>query len=192
MFPLSTVLFPGAPLPLHVFEPRYQVMLRRCLEGDRQFGVVLIARGSEVGGGESRLDVGTVARIQEARSLPDGRSVLLAQGTRRFRVVEWLPDDPHPQAMVEWLPETVPGAAAREAAVSALRRLRALLSELREVAAAEEQPDEAGWWLCAQLPVNPLDRQRLLECDEADVRLGVACELATEAAEDLARLLAGG
>ena len=63
MFPLGTVLFPYAVLPLHVFEPRYRVMTRRCLDGDREFGVVLIERGSEVGGGDVRFGVGTIARI---------------------------------------------------------------------------------------------------------------------------------
>ena len=66
MFPLGTVLFPSVFLPLHVFEPRYQELTRDCLAGDNEFGVVLIERGSEVGGGDARFDVGTVARIIEA------------------------------------------------------------------------------------------------------------------------------
>ena len=63
MFPLSTVLFPQAGLPLHVFEERYRTLMAECLDGDGEFGVVLIARGSEVGGGDQRVDIGTVARI---------------------------------------------------------------------------------------------------------------------------------
>ncbi|MEY2464632.1 MAG: ATP-dependent Lon protease, partial [Acidimicrobiaceae bacterium] len=63
MFPLGTVLFPSVFLPLHVFEPRYREMTRHCLDTQREFGVVLIERGSEVGGDDVRTQVGTVARI---------------------------------------------------------------------------------------------------------------------------------
>src|SRR4051794_19374446 len=101
MFPLGTVLFPYATLPLHVFEPRYRMMVRTVLRDDHEFGVVLIERGSEVGGGEARFEVGTVARIVHAAELDDGRFALTAVGLRRLRVTEWLPDDPYPQAVVE-------------------------------------------------------------------------------------------
>ncbi|MGZ4700329.1 MAG: LON peptidase substrate-binding domain-containing protein, partial [Ilumatobacteraceae bacterium] len=69
MFPLGTVLLPGVVLPLHVFEPRYQQLVRDCLDAsEHEFGVVLIDRGSEVGGGDSRLPIGVIARlVQVAR-----------------------------------------------------------------------------------------------------------------------------
>ncbi len=105
MFPLGSVLVPHALLPLHVFEPRYRVLLFDCLGGDREFGVVLIERGSEVGGGDQRFDVATVARIAQAREFPDGRWFVLAVGSRRVDVVEWLPADPYPVALVETRPE---------------------------------------------------------------------------------------
>ena len=70
MFPLGTVLFPHMGLPLHVFEARYQALTRDCLDGNGEFGVVLIERGSEVGGGDTRFGVGTVALIAEAAELP--------------------------------------------------------------------------------------------------------------------------
>ena len=101
MFPLSAVLFPHAELPLHVFETRYRQLTVDCLAGDGEFGVVLIARGSEVGGGDQRVGVGTVARIEKAAPLADGRWFLVARGTERITVSEWLPDDPYPTAMVE-------------------------------------------------------------------------------------------
>ncbi len=66
MFPLGTVLFPSMVLPLHVFEPRYRQLTLECIEAEREFGVVLIARGSEVGGGDQRRSVGTLARIVQA------------------------------------------------------------------------------------------------------------------------------
>ena len=85
MFPLGTVLLPGAVLPLHVFEPRYRTLVADCLAGEPEFGVVLIERGSEVGGGDVRRDVGTVARIVEVAELPDGRSALVTVGTDASR-----------------------------------------------------------------------------------------------------------
>src|SRR4051795_8809471 len=107
MFPLGTVLFPHALLPLHVFEPRYRLMTQRVLKGDGEFGVVLIERGSEVGGGDTRFVVGTVARVVRAQELPDGGYALATVGIRRIRVTRWLPDDPYPLAEVTDVTEPV-------------------------------------------------------------------------------------
>ena len=90
MFPLGTVLFPHAVLPLHLFEERYRALAEACLRGDGRFGVVLIERGFEVGGGDTRFGVGTVARIVEAARTPDGRFLLATVGTERLRVRSWL------------------------------------------------------------------------------------------------------
>lgn len=199
MFPLSAVLFPHDLLPLHVFEPRYRQMMKVCLEGDRSFGVVLISRGSEVGGGESRESVGTAASIERVSHLPDGRSLLLVRGTRRFRVRDWLADDPYPQGMVDWLPEEPAVSVTTDlltSAASAVRRVGALLSELEDRALAigemPSDPAEQPWWLCEQIPLGALDRQRLLECEGAEARLTLLVELANSLSEDLLRLLAGG
>src|SRR5258708_4578653 len=134
MFPLGTVLFPHAELPLHLFEDRYRALAEECLRGDGRFGVVLIERGFEVGGGDQRFAVGTLARITEAAELPDGRWVIAAVGTQRIRVEEWLAPDPYPLAMVERLAE--PGAdadgggEARAAAEVEVRRGLALCAQL--------------------------------------------------------------
>jgi Lon protease-like protein len=130
MFPLSSVLFPGAELPLHVFEPRYRALVADCLAGDGEFGVVLIARGSEVGGGDQRFGVGTVARIASASPFADGRWALLAVGTRRFAVERWLDDASYPLAEVHGLgDDPAPGVEARlEEATAAVRRVRTLAS----------------------------------------------------------------
>ena len=110
MFPLGTVLLPHMVLPLHVFEPRYRRMVADVLAGDGEFGVVLIERGSEVGGGDVRTDVGTVARVVRAEELPDGRYGLATVGVRRIRVERWLPDDPYPRAeVVDWPDEDEAG-----------------------------------------------------------------------------------
>lgn len=118
MFPLGTVLLPGVVLPLHVFEPRYQQLVRDCLEAtEHEFGVVLIDRGSEVGGGDSRMDVGVVASMLQVATMDAGRFAVVAVGTRRVRVTRWFDDDPYPRADVEDWPD--PYAEVPDARISA-------------------------------------------------------------------------
>lgn len=171
MFPLGSVLLPGMVLPLHVFEERYRALVRDCLAGSREFGVALIERGSEVGGGDIRAMVATVAQILQAEELPDGRWGLVAVGTRRVRVVEWLPDGPYPLAMVEEWPDALAadGAELRalyDAQVASLRRVLAMAVELGVEASPmvelSEDPAEGSFHLGVLAPLGPLDRQRLL------------------------------
>lgn len=199
VFPLSAVLFPDALLQLHVFESRYRVMTSHCLEGDGRFGVVLISRGSEVGGGEARVAVGTVARIEQASPLEDGRWILVARGAERFRVREWLADDPYPRGMVEALPESGPEADVSDlvvAATAAVQRTRALLSEIQHVPQPQSEiprePVASSWWLCQHAPLSAFDRQRLLECEDLVERLRLIREMVGSLAEDLSRLLSRG
>lgn len=85
LFPLHTVLCPGATLPLHIFEPRYRALVRHCLDEEVPFGVVLIRDGREVGRSDLALaGVGTTARIRRATPLPDGRFDIVTVGERRF------------------------------------------------------------------------------------------------------------
>lgn len=199
MFPLGSVLFPHGPLGLHVFEERYRVMTRDCLAGAREFGVVLIDRGHEVGGGDHRTDLGTVASIVRADELPDGRWALVATGGRRIRVVRWLEDDPYPRAEVDeveeapWTPEAGERMPEAERAV---RRSLALRAELDEPAPPmavrlSDDPPVAAWELATLAPLGPLDRQRLLGIDDPGERLGVVTALTDEACTVLAQRLAG-
>jgi Lon protease-like protein len=200
MFPLSIVLFPGGILPLHVFEPRYRQMTMDCLAAGREFGVVLISRGSEVGGGDERVSVGTLARIERAGELPDGRWVLVTRGTRRLRVVRWLADDPYPRAEVTMVdePDWSGDAETLDRANAALRRARALLSELGTLAAVAEQDLEAdgptarSWRLCGAAPVPVADAQRLLATDDPGDRMTLLAELCDERSDDARRMLAMG
>jgi Lon protease-like protein len=178
MFPLGTVLFPHAVLPLHVFEARYRTMTERCLADDATFGVVLIERGSEVGGNDLRFDVGTVARIVQAHRLDDGRWVLMTAGEHRLRVQRWLPDDPYPRAEVTPLPDRAAGGAAPDlpAVARDLQRVLALRAELGEPVPTVEvalpaDPVRASFEACALAGLGPLDAQRLLELDDATTRL---------------------
>jgi ATP-dependent Lon protease len=196
MFPLGTVLFPHAVLPLRVFEPRYRVMTERMLRGDGEFGVVLIERGSEVGGGDTRFDIGTLARIVRSQRLPDGGYLLATVGTRRIRVMRWLPDDPYPQAEVVDLDEQPPegrdGRTLRGRAVAALDELCAVYRErdsrVPAPPAVADDAVQASYELAALAPIGPLDAQRLLETGTADGRLSRLAELL----EDHARLLREG
>jgi uncharacterized protein len=179
MFPLGTVLVPGMVLPLHVFESRYRELVRDVLEAEPEFGVVLIERGSEVGGGDVRSGVGTVARIVEAAELPDGRYALAAVGTRRIRIDDWLPDDPYPRAQVDEWPDPVPPDDVDRLVVAvdgALRRVLALRAELGDAAAPatvelSDEPVVASYQMTALAPFGPADRQLLLAAPGVDARL---------------------
>jgi Lon protease-like protein len=200
MFPLGTVLLPGGLLPLHVFEPRYRRLVEDALEGEaHEFGVVLIERGSEVGGGDQRTGVGTVARMLQVAQMADGRYALVVVGTQRVRVVAWLPDDPYPLADVEvWLDEgpDAPGLQARvDEVASRLRSALALAVELGDsVADAElhlgDDPLLATYHLSGMAPLGPADRQRLLAAPGPDARLTLLTELLDGVEEVLAFRLA--
>lgn len=176
MFPLSTVLFPNAVMPLHVFEPRYRELTETCLNSDGRFGVVLIERGKEVGGGDSRFSVGTVARIVEAARTPDGRYLLATVGGERLRVRRWLDDDPFPRAEIDLLaePKKVPARATEQRATveRLLVRVLALWAELGQPAPSvdavqlDADPIRASYEAAAMAPIGPLDAQRLIEIDD--------------------------
>ncbi|QTE31533.1 LON peptidase substrate-binding domain-containing protein [Pengzhenrongella sicca] len=173
MFPLGSVLLPGMPLPLRVFEPRYVALLSTVLgEPDREFGVVLIERGSEVGGGDARFTVGTVATVVTVE-IGEGSIVLLARGTDRFEVVEWLAEDPFPRARVRELAPLVvapdgPGALASLAAAErVVRDTLTRHSEFVELpwpadVRLSDDPVERLWQLAGIAPIGPLDQQALL------------------------------
>lgn len=170
MFPLGSVLFPYLPLQLRVFEERYLVMLSRILADEpAEFGVVLIERGQEVGGGEHRFRYGTVAQITQLAA-SDGFVGVLAQGERRVEVLEWLEEDPYPEALIRDIPELdwdddlYP---LREEAEQAVRRALALASEFTDQAWSpdvelSEDPTAAAWQLAGITPVGPLDQIALL------------------------------
>ena len=200
MFPLSTVLFPQAGLPLHVFEDRYRELMAHCMNGDGEFGVVLIARGSEVGGSDQRVGVGTVARIANVAELGDGRLLVVATGVRRVRVDRWLPDDPYPVALVADIPDDVSAddGTTLAGAEFAVRRLRSLLSELGDVPALPHNlritgdEEDVGWQLCDMAPLTALDLQRLLATEGLMTRMLLLTELCDAMAEDVTRMLADG
>jgi len=194
MFPLGSVLFPYMPLQLRVFEERYLVMLSRVLQNEpSEFGVVLIERGQEVGGGEHRFSFGTVARITQIGA--DENVVgLVAQGDRRIEIVEWTAEDPHPNAVVreiadlEWDDSLL---ALRDEAERTVRRALARASEFSDLQWSPDvelthDPVGAAWQLAAVAPVGPLDQIALLRSATMEDLLNGIIAHTSAAAETLA------
>jgi len=195
MFPLETVMLPDQDLPLRIFEPRYGALVRHCLESGEPFGVVLIARGREVGGGDARSDVGVLARITECVEQGSGRYLLHCRTGERIRVCEWLPDDPYPRAAVQIWPdepgEPVSGAQLREVE----DRVMALFERIAEARGAqlpgrdvvlgygEAGADEAMYILASRLPIGTADRYAVLAALSADDRLVALSEAVDAVAE---------
>ena len=185
MFPLGNVLMPGSPLSLHVFEERYRQLVRDCIEAtDHEFGVVLIDRGHEVGGGDSRRQVGTIARMVQVAELPDGRFAVVAFGMRRFRVDQWLPDDPYPLAAVDDWPDADEYIDSDQlaAVVQRTRRTLALAVELGDEVADPgfelfDDPALSSYQLAELAPVGSADAYDLLCAAGPSTRLGLLDEL---------------
>jgi uncharacterized protein len=191
MFALASVLFPAMPMALRIFEDRYMVMLSRVLQQDiPEFGIVLIERGSEAGGGEQRFDIATVARITQMEA--DGRTLgLVVRGTRRIQVTQWLEDRPHPQAEVRDVPELEWSDALqplREEAELLVRRTLAQASEFTEGQWPAEvglsaDPIESSWQLAGVAPIGALDQVRLLRAATEEELLRGIIDATTGAAE---------
>ena len=198
MFPLGTVLVPKAVVPLHVFEPRYQTMLVDVMAGDRKFGVVLIERGSEVGGGDVRTDVGTAVQVVELRPIAASRWVVVVAGTERSTGDRWLSDDPYPRAEVSAFPdEPGPSVDAQEwkALKRRMRQVLAALAELGDTVARAtfelgDDPVMGSFQLASLGPFSDLDRQRVLCTPGVSGRCALLTELLSDVAV-LARLRLG-
>lgn len=187
MFPLQSALLPDEDLPLQIFEPRYTALVRDCMrDEDPRFGVVLISRGREVGGGDVRCDVGTVARITEWAELADaGRFVLRCRTGERIQVSEWLPDDPYPQAMVQFWPDE-PGEPVTADRLEELEdRMMALFERIaaagdfslpsRAVVLGADadtfDPGKRLYALASRVPIGAADRYAVLAAPSAAERL---------------------
>jgi Lon protease-like protein len=199
MFPLGSVLFPHMPLQLRVFEERYVVMLSRILQAEpAEFGVVLIERGQEVGGGDHRFNLGTVAQIGQLEAA-EGFIAVIARGDRRIEVLEWNDQEPYPQAEVRVLDELVWDdelQPLRERAEQQVRRAVALASEFvdQQWAATVEisdDPVEAAWQLAGIAPLGSLDQVELLRSTSMAQLLALLIEFSVVAAETIGELWPG-
>ena len=182
LFPLGTVLFPGMLLPLHIFEPRYRLLVRRSVERSEPFGIVLIKRGAEVGGPAEPHRIGTTARVSGATPLPGGRSFIIVRGERRFEIERIDAErEPYLVADVRYIDEDDGADAAPLAdraadgfgqylsgimSTSTDPRTETPLGELRE-----GTPAEVSYRIAGGLGIDAADRQRLLETARTGPRL---------------------
>jgi Lon protease-like protein len=176
LFPLRSVLVPGGYLPLQIFEPRYLDLVRECTLNDSGFGVCLILEGAESGAPPQHAGIGTLARIRDFNTLPNGLLGIIAQGGERFRVQETrVLENGLLHADVDWLhePRTRPVPDQYQVLVQVLDRLldkvgnhypgwhRALLDDAAWV----------GYRLTELLPLGNLEKQSLLGLEDVEARL---------------------
>ncbi|HEX6472461.1 MAG TPA: LON peptidase substrate-binding domain-containing protein [Streptosporangiaceae bacterium] len=187
LFPLGTVLFPGAVLPLRIFEDRYRRLVRDLLDGPepRRFGVVAIELGHEVGPGAARrlASVGCTAVLRRVVPHDDGRFDIVTAGAQRFRITEVDDAPPYLRATVTLLPDE-PGAGPGDAAGRVSRLLPRYLHQLaaagRQATDSTPPPSEPvalSYAVAGALVVGRRDKQRLLEAADATVRLELAADL---------------
>jgi len=175
LFPLHTVLFPGGPLPLRIFETRYTDMVRRCTREQRPFGVVLIQEGEEAGPVATTATVGCSARIADFYTLQDGLLGISCVGERKFSVQRvWRAADGLHMGEVEWLPpEPVLGVPGEYAQLG--DTVRRALDELADQYQHVEKKFEDAAWVGARLaellPIELNDKQVLLELADPIARL---------------------
>ena len=197
MFPLGSVLMPAMPLPLRIFEPRYLKLLGDLVASENpEFGVVLIERGQEVGGGEKRMSLGTIASVTDIGTSEEFYG-LESVGSRRFRVNAWLPDDPYPIADIDFLPDLIwddtlmPSRVHLETKVRQLLAFASEFGDLQYSADVElsDDPMEACWQLAGVLPIGQLDQMDLIGSQSAEELIKRSYEIVTSADETLRAMM---
>lgn len=186
-------------MPLQVFEPRYLAILQDIAAGDGRFGVVLIERGFEVGGGDQRFSIGTVAAVEEVSPTAEGRIRFLARGQERFEVVGWLGDDPYPRAEVPLLPDLTwddEQSSQLCATERVVRRALIVMSEYRTALwptdiELSNDPVAKSWQLAGVAPLDALDQLALLRSSSVGELLERTVQLTTEAVDLLPLHLSG-
>jgi uncharacterized protein len=175
LFPLHTVLFPGGPLPLRIFETRYTDMVRRCMRSGEPFGVVLIEDGDEAGAVATTATVGCTARIADFHTLHDGLLGISCVGDRKFEVRRvWRAADGLNMGEVSWVPAepALPLPAQYTRLADAVRRA---LEDLAEQYQHVERKFTDAAWVSARLtellPIALKDKQALLEMADPVARL---------------------
>lgn len=182
LFPLNTVLFPGSPLSLQIFEPRYREMIGECLASRTGFGVVLIRTGREVGGTAVPYDVGTYAEITHAQRLPDGRFHIEVTGRTRFRILARdTTSRSFQQADVEYLPdeEQDAGLAGEESRELFAQFVNLGLCVTGQYLGDIELPSDAAALahrIAARLSMEMRDKQVLLEAEGPRTRLDLCTQ----------------
>ncbi|BAY11460.1 LON peptidase substrate-binding domain-containing protein [Calothrix sp. NIES-2098] len=190
LFPLpDVVLFPSRPLPLHIFEFRYRIMMNTILESDRRFGVLMVdpVKGTIA-------NVGCCAEIIHYQRLPDDRMKMLTLGQQRFRVLEYIREKPYRVGLVEWIEDQPPTKDLRplasevEQLLRDVVRLSAKLTE-QNIELPEDVPDlptELSYWVASNLYGVAAEQQSLLEMRDTAARLERESEILTSTRNHLA------
>ena len=192
LFPLNAVLFPGATLPLHIFEERYKQMIRHCLEERTPFGVLLIRRGSAVGEPAEPFEIGTTAHIARVEHLQEGRMNLICLGGRRFRLLRMVQREPYLVGEVEVLASIAgdPGGDDLADTAAALfaeyyRLYLALSNQWARTLEMPRVPDELADFIGSRLGVSLWTKQRLLEELSPTRRLEMELDILADAIREL-------
>ena len=177
LFPLNLVLYPGMPLPLHIFEERYKTMIGDCMRNNTPFGVPLIRSGQEVGGPADPQRIGTTTRVLRSQLLDGGRMNIMTKGERRFEIIEITQQDPHVAGVVRLLDEPVgesfTGVSSEltEEFSKLMRNLISLSGGYTSQVDVPESPVELSYMIAANLDAPIPVRQELLEVPTAADRL---------------------
>ncbi len=193
LFPLNTVLFPGATLPLHIFEDRYKEMIGACIDAQRPFGVLLIRKGFEVGDPAEPFEVGTTAHIARVDELEEGKMNLLCLGGKRFRTLKLVGNDPYLTGEVELLETTATDdPKAKELSDDAgslfaeyVRLYLAMSNQWARSIEMPGEPDLLADFIGSRLGVKPQTKQRLLEELSARTRLALEVQILGEAIREM-------
>ena len=190
IFPLpEVVLFPGRPLPLHIFEFRYRMMMNTILEGDRRFGVVMV---NPVDGEIAK--VGACAELMRFQRLTDDRMKVLTMGQQRFRVLEYVREKPYRVGLVEWLEDKPTSENLHPLGnevgklLQDVVRLSAKLTD-QKIELPDDLPElpvELSYWVAGNLYGVAAEQQGLLEMQDTKGRLEREVEILTSTRNHLA------
>lgn len=190
LFPLpELVLFPSRPLPLHIFEFRYRIMMNTILEEDRRFGVLMF---DPIEG--KIADVGCCAEIIHFQRLPDDRLKVLTLGQSRFRVLEYIREKPYRVGLIEWIEDDPSPYNLRPMALKVknlLENVVHLSSKLTEqnIEVPKDiptSPTELSYWVASNLAGVALEQQSLLEMQSTQKRLERELEILSSTCKHLA------
>lgn len=201
LFPLNTVLFPGMPLHLHIFEPRYKLMIGECIREKRPFGVILIRTGSEVGPAAETYDIGTTAHITHVKHLDDGEMNIATIGKSRFKIERYNHDKPYLMGRVQDFPlDSSEGdkciAAMTTRLAPMVKRYLNIFATLGDVEfkldKLPEDPLALGFLTAVILNVPIKDKQQLLSVPDLAALLKLELSMLTREALILKHLIEKG
>jgi Lon protease-like protein len=170
IFPLEVVLFPGAPLPLHIFEPRYKEMIAECLEQKKLFGMVRAKENAVAEVGCSAMILNVMKRYE------DGRMDISSEGRQRFAIVELNHDRSFLQAEISWFDDEEPAPLPGKQSETALELHEQLFAVLGQDAEIDRNKIHLSFQLASQLPVDLDFKQAILEMKSENERMETLIE----------------